>query len=394
MHKIKTHHQHPEGKIFAWMALLLYLGISFIFPIFPNFVKQIVKQDDYVSLFYAAMAIMILLAAIASTIVFKKIDRAKITKWGFFISGITFFLLIFISRITELTVIRTIQVCVNLFILMSISLFVRDFATSRNLGEKEGQYYKYSNIGVFFGPLIGGFVAANLGYELTFIMAAVILFCGFGYFYGKHSLENNPAIITLPKMKTSSFIKNIKDNFSSPGRVRAYFITLILTLWFGFRNLYIPLYIVEQGFLENVSGIVMALSIIPFILLEVGVGKYAEKKGIRMPISIGFLIIGIDLLLVFICPFSIVNFGLLILGNIGASFIEPLQEYTLFKNLPKEDEDRIYGVHMTANPIGFFLAPAIGGIILTMLSFEYIFLFFGIIMLFASGVFWLKLQHQ
>lgn len=393
MQSIRTHHKHSEGKMFAWMVLILYLGISFTYPVFPNFVKEIVKNDKSVSIFYSAMAIAMLFAALASTVIFKKIDRAKITKWGFLIAAFSFFFLIFISRITELAVVRTIQVCANLFILMAISLYVRDFATKRNLGEEEGLFYTFSNIGVFFGPLLGGFFASKFGYEITFIMAAIILFCGFGYFYHKHTLQKHSAIISAPRISTTTFIKNIKDNFSNTERVKSYLITLFLMLWFGFRNLYIPLYILSQGYLESTSGLILSLGVIPYILLEIKVGKYAEKKGIKIPITIGFLLMGIVLLAIFISPYPILNFVLLILGNIGASFVEPLQEYSLFRNLSKEDEDRLYGVHMTANPIGFFLAPAIGVITLAFLPFSYLFLNFGIIMLLASGFFWFKLQR-
>jgi len=391
MHPIRTHHKHPEGKIFAWMVLILYFGITFIYPIFPSFVKEIVKDDKFVSLFYSAMALVTLVAALSSTIIFRKVDRAKITRWGFLVAGLTFLSLIFISRITELTVVRTIQVWANLFIIMAISLFVRDFATARNLGEEEGLFYRYTNIGCFLGPLIGGFFAEQFGYEITFIIAAIILFCGFGYFYSKNTVQNHPAIIiNSPKTSTGTFFKNIKDNFSTPGGVESYFMTLFLTIWFGFRGLYIPLYIIASGYTEEMSGLILALGIIPFILLEVKVGEYVEKKGIRIPLALGFLIIAAILFIIFVSPYPILNLILLILGNIGAALIEPLQEYTLFKNMSKEDENRLYGVHMTANPIGFFLAPAIGAITLIFLSFNYIFLIFGIIMLFASGAFWFK----
>jgi uncharacterized membrane protein len=62
--KIRTNHKSSQGKIFAWMALMLGFTINLIYPIFPNFIKTIVKTDEAVSLFYAAMAIILLFMAI------------------------------------------------------------------------------------------------------------------------------------------------------------------------------------------------------------------------------------------------------------------------------------------------------------------------------------------
>ena len=154
-----------------------------------------------------------------------------------------------------------------------------------------------------------------------------------------------------------------------------------MTTFVGFRNLYIPLYVISMGYLESVSGIILALGILPLILLEVKVGKYADKKGLKMPISFGFLIIGINLILVALSPYVLLNFALLILSNIGMALVEPLQKDFLFKHLPQEKEDNLYGVHMTADPIGFFISSALGALILIFINFNALFFAFGILTL-------------
>lgn len=382
--KIRTHHKHGEGRIFSWMALMLGFTVNLIYPIFPNFIKTIVKTDESVSLFYAAMAIILFIGAMFSTIIFRKIKRTTIMKVALWLSALNFLLLIFVTKITELYFLETIRLWMKLFLVMTIALFVRDFANDTDLGEEEGMYYKYSNIGYFIGPLVGGFVASLFGYEIVFFMAALSSMIALGYFYHAHIVKKHPAIKERPVIEKISLLKNAKEFFSDPDRRKSYLVTLLLLTWFSFKRIYTPLYIIASGYLDNMSGLILSLGIIPFILFEVQVGKYADKKGIRIPISLGFLIIALILLTVFMSPWPLLNFALLIIASVGASLIEPLQEYYLFKHLPKNKEDALYGVYMTTDPVSYFLAPAIGAIVLAFLPFNYLFLVFAGIMTLSS----------
>ena len=49
---------------------------------------------------------------------------------------------------------------------------------------------------------------------------------------------------------------------------------------------------------------------------------------------------------------------------------------------------------MTADPLAYFLAPAIGAAALLLVPFNYLFLIFGIIMLSASAFSWLALKER
>ncbi len=394
MHKIRTHHNHPQGRIFSWMVLILGTGIGLILPILPNFVKSIVKTDFGVSLFFAAMALITILAALSSTVIFKRVERAKITKYSFAICGAISLFLIFVTTLTELSIAQSISVWFNLFLLMTLALFVRDFSKSTDLGKEEGLFYLFQNIGYFIGPILGGFLSVYFGYEFVFILAAIVMFSGLFYFYKQHTIEQHPAIVNLPKTTASGLIKNIREYFSSKERTKAYAITFIVMGWVGFKRLYIPLYVFMTGYVESMSGLILALGILPLMFFEVAVGKYADKKGIKIPISLGFLIMGLILFVVFLSPFPLLNFALLILVNLGLALIEPLQEYFLFKNLPKEKEDELYGIYMTADPVSYFVVPAIGALILLVLPFKFLFLSFGALTLLASFLAWTMLKDQ
>lgn len=393
MRTLKTHHKHPEGKVFAWMALINGLGIGLIYPIFPTFAKYVLHTESAVSIFYAAMAVMMFVAALGSTIIFSRVARTTITKASLLVCGLVFFSFILVTSVGELAVLESVRVWVFLFIIMTLALFVRDFSRSRNLGETEGKFYRYSAIGLLAGPLIGGVLATLFGHELVFILAAMVLFGGLGFFYHLHIIQQHPAIVNAPQHTALKIFSNVKKFFRERGQRRAYFISLAFMSWTAFKLLYIPLYIVRSGYLESLTGIILALSIVPLILMEVKVGQFADKHGMRIPVSLGFLIMGVLSVIVFASPFDFLNFFILALINVGGAMVEPMQEYTLFQALNKDEENELYGVYMTADPVAYFLTPALGAVVLAFLPFKFLFLFFGIVMLAVSGLNWISLKR-
>lgn len=393
MHQIRTHHQHVQGRVFAWMALIVALSSGLIKPIFPNFVKLFVGSEEYVSLFYTLTAFIILLAPLVTTIIFRKIARTLVTKISLLISSVTFLLFIFVTRFTSIFIIETIRIWLEMTILIAIGLFVRDFAKTNNLAETEGYHYRFQNIGVLIGPLVGGFIAIKFGYELVFVTAALTTFAAYAYFYHKHVILHHPAIIDDHKKADQIVFSNIKKFFSSAQRTQAYLVTLCFMLWVSFKRLYVPLYVVSLGYLESMSGLILSLSVLPLILMEVRVGHFGDKHGYRKIISLGFLLMSLFLMAIFFNPFTVFNFLLLIYVNFGGSLIESLQEPLLFKDVDKSEEDQLYGVYMTADPLAFFLAPLIGSIILFFLPFEFLFLVFGLILFTMSLFTWAKLKY-
>lgn len=380
MYKIRTPHKSKDGKIFSWLAMLIGFSASLIVPIFPNFVKTVVHTDSAVSLFFSAMALMTLIAALCSTIVFRKFQRTLILKLSFISLAVIYFILIFVVRITELSILTTIKSWFELFAIITLSLFVRDFSSSKDFGEEEGRYFKFQNIGYLIGHLIGGFLASQFGYEIVFILAAGTILSGFVYFYNHHVIKESMAIINMKRTSTVKLFENVKNYFSDKNRVKAYFISFSLMAWFIVKRIYLPLYVIASGYLSTVTGIIMSLGIIPFILLEEKIGKYADQKGIRIPVSLGFFIIASALLLTFLSPFPILNFIIIILASIGAAFIEPIPEYYFLKNTSKEQEEDLFGIYSTATILSSFVTPIIGALILLVLPFKFIFLVFAIIL--------------
>ncbi len=393
-YKIRTHYKHTQGKIFAWMSLILGLAITLIHPVLPNFIKTIVHTDSNVSLFYSFLAVVILIAGLTSGFVLKKIKRTTLVKIGFALLATVTFLLIFVTKFMHLAVLITLKTWIELILFIILGLFVRDFAKANNLGKEEGLKFRFQNIGALVGLFLGGFLAAKFDYEIVFISTAIVAIFGLGYFHQKHVIEKHPAIINAPEHGSLNLLNNLKEFFSNSERVKSYLIYMSHVLWISFKYLYIPLYVVNSGYLSSMSGLILSIAMFPVIVFESKMGELAGMYGIRKLITIGFLIIGIVLAVIFVSPFPLLNFGLLAVANVGGAFIEPLRETLFLNNTPKEKENDFYGVYVTSEPIAGFLTPIIGIAVLAFLPFKFLFLVFGILMILAGYFSWATLKHS
>ncbi|MEK7672712.1 MAG: MFS transporter [Patescibacteria group bacterium] len=392
IYKILTHHSHPQGKIFAYLALIFSLGICLVNPVFPGFAKTVLENEESISFLYVGIGIASLFTAILSSYLFRKFHRTTIAKTSLLFLAFISIALIFVTQSHSLLALAILRICFDVIVLITLGVFVRDFAKSKNLGKEEGLYYRYNNTGILIGVLLGGFLASNFGFELVFILSATAFLYAYFYLQNEHILENNPAIINKKTPEKIKILQNIKEFFKNKERAKAYVLTIGQIIWAGFKYLYIPLYVLRSGYVASMAGLILALEMLPMIFLEIKAGEYADKHGIKKLMAYGFLFIAALFIMVFFSPWPLVNFALLSLGGFGIAMIEPLEKSHLFKHLPKENEDSLYSIYMTAHPIGYLLAPLMGAGVLLLLPFNFLFLVFGLIMALMGAFAWLTLR--
>ena len=360
--KLKTHHKHDLGKLFAWLALTTGLANAAFWTIFPLVVENVVKSEALVGIFFSIISIVTFGGSLLSTVIFRKISRVKITKWSFI--GCAVFILLFTLIISK-THLYFFEIPRALFTLIAgivLSLYIRDTAKAHKIGLAEGRYYLYSNIGWLIGPIIGGYLGQLVSRNAVFVFSALLYLISFIIFQHQH-FKQHPLIHHVKEKQTiTELFSNIKDFFKIKELWKVYAITLGLNYWWAISCIYIPLYVISNGFSDNVVGWVIAGGILPLVLFEKLIGKLADKHGLRIYLAIGFLIIALITVFFNIISFVPIVLILMAIVNIGAALIEPLQETYLSKIIKKKDEERFFGVYNTADPLANIIGPLIASV--------------------------------
>ena len=132
-------------------------------------------------------------------------------------------------------------------------------------------------------------------------------------------------------------------------------------------------------------GIIFAIMLLPFIILDIPLGKFSDKIGERKMLMFGFTIASLATLSLFFIQIHAVWIWalLLFITRIGAANIEVMSEAYFFKHI-KPEEEQFIQVSRSSSPVAYILGPLLAFVVFIFIpSFNLIYTILGIIMLFG-----------
>ncbi len=366
--KIGTHHKQPDGRIFAWMALLSSIGYASFLTMLPIILAEKLHNDTHIGYYYSGIAIISLIVSLSSSVLLKRFSKVTLTKIILSTLSVAFIGLSFASSIYRFASIDIARVvCITLFFII-LAIFVHDYAEEKEMALAEGRFYLFTNIGWVIGPVAGGLLARFYGNEAALIFAAICYLILVALFFQQNLVAKNPHLHHRKEeiIPTSglAFWKNVSDYVKIKELRQAFLVSFGLYFWWSISSIYIPLALSNLGYSQAVIGLVISLSVIPLVLLEFHATDGAKKFGIRKYIVLGYALLS-TLLLLFTISAPDMLIKLMILINIGAAFIEPNKEIFFFKTVKPQDEERLYGIYNASYPIAYIIAPTFGAILLS-----------------------------
>ncbi len=237
--------------------------------------------------------------------------------------------------------------------------------------------YSFMNIAWVIGPLIAGYISESFGIKIIFVLAAIFILLASLIFKISKINDSN-----IKKKIDKNLIKNFVDFFKDKNRVKAYILGGGVNFWWILIYLFIPLYIIRQGLHTLWIGYFLFAIAVPLILFEFPFSKLAEKIGFKKIFWIGFLIPALSAIVCFFISNVYVVLGLLSFASIGLAMLEPTTEAYFFDVTKDKEESRFYGAYNTTIEINQFIGKLLPSLLLLFLPFKFIFLFFGVFMLF------------
>ena len=371
-------------------ALMMSSSYTMLIPFLPIYMQsELGATADNVSLWSGVTyAITFAISAFVSPIWGKlsdKMGKKPMIIRASFLLAITYFLGGIVRTPFELFLVRAFQGIASG--LWPACLVMMSACVPKNkIGISMGLMQSANICGGIIGPLLGGILATAFGMRNSFYVGAVAL-----------SLITVTTILFIKeppvapekeinKAQNTSYLTFIKDKN-----------ILILLLCVCMTNLVIlqiqpivSLYVQQLSHNSDkavlLTGFIMSLGGIAGALASPLWGKTGQKVGFYKTITLAFISAGLLMSLQGV-PNSLVFFGLMqFLCGLGFSGIFPSANSILVLLTPPSSRGMGFGSLFSAQMIGGALGPVIGGVIVSFMSFNTVYIISGSI-LFVIGIY-------
>lgn len=266
-------------------------------------------------------------------------------------------------------------------ILFNMDVFIEDVSKDDSLtGSIRATYLTVTNITIVIAPSLVALLLFKNIYSLVYIASCLFLIPLY-YFFRRLKKVKTPTIQHIKIKETlSEYIKN-KNLYN------IFVSNFLLQLFYAYMVVYVPLYLEKYiGFSWSEIGIMFTIMLLPFVFLELPVGELADDKyGEKEFLTVGFVIMGLATLFVSFLTAKVFWMWatLLFITRIGASFVEISSESYFFKQVGPEKSDVVSFFRMS-RPLSFIVAPLLATLTLQFISFQYIFILVGALMVLGT----------
>lgn len=337
-------------------------------------------DEKTVGIIYLIVSIITIVGFLSMNTLLKKWGNLRVSISLILLQIVTFYGLITFQSPYTIIAMFIAQMCFASFISLTLDIFLQKSTDIGHTGSIRGLYMTAINMGWVCGPLIGGLLIAGTDYKPIYMAAFGLLFPllyiiykNFGNFKDSHYVEVSAR---------QTFMRILRDKDIT----RIFFINIILQTFYAWMVVYTPMYLFKNiGFDWSQIGIIFTIMLLPFILIELPLGKLADKKwGEKEILTIGFVIMGISTiaLSLFTVKSVVIWAILLFITRIGAAAAEVMIETYFFKKVDGKDPE-ILSMFRTTRPLSFFIAPIITTVGLAYTTDQYLFVILGVICLFT-----------
>lgn len=344
---------HQQLLLLSIIILLFASFVGTIITVHPIYIKQFVREPELVGLIASIVYLVELTLSVPIGVLSDRIGRKA---------------LLIISLLTMSFVLSAFFVnsSVHALILLQIAFgasmvpvwttgeaFIKDISPIGRRGEFRSFFGTFVNTGMLIGPVIGGYLASNLGIRFPYIFASFWLIA--------------PLILSFRVREERSAetfsLGEVTKTFLRHGELKILaFCSVSLYFWYASKWTFGPLLLADLGYGTHIIGIWLGVSVIPFLIFQIPIGKLADKLGKTKMMYLGFLISAI-----FLVPLGFLGSisGLLLLVfivSIGTTFVEPLIEARVTDIVPKEQYGGYSGIFELAKTLGLMLGPLISSI--------------------------------
>ncbi|MBR3148508.1 MAG: MFS transporter [Alphaproteobacteria bacterium] len=248
-----------------------------------------------------------------------------------------------------------------------LPLFMSDFSKGIGMENLNARKLLWENVGAFIAPMFAMFVVNYFddNYRMPLLAAGIIYFSGLLFFKHFGIVQEDKVLKPVNMRRTMRALRiTAKSFFKKSGMLRAYVVNFGFYALRAMRLLYVPIVVIENGFSNETLGIMLSIGILPYIILDLFMGKMIKKHGVKLWLTIGFVSFGVFSLMATVAT-GYTLLALFVLWQISGAFMEACHDLLFFNDMPKTEQARFYGVFRTSVNFPSVIAPLLGMLCIT-----------------------------
>ncbi|MBI4121191.1 MAG: MFS transporter [Parcubacteria group bacterium] len=350
------------------LGLTLYITSSFL----KNFLPE-----SFVGFVYIAASVASLFALLYTPKVLPTLGNYQTT---LALLGLEFFALVAIALWPESPAVIPLFIIYQGFVtisLFNIDIFIERYSEERITGSLRGIMLTVLNIAILLGPLVAGLILTNGDFWKVYLVAAFFTLPTWWIIARHFRNFKDPVysdISLFVALKKVLFTKHPKDDIRHAGVA-----SFLMNFFYSWMVIYTPLYLHDYiGFSWSEIGVILTIMLLPFVLFEIPVGRYADVRSAeRKVMFFGFLIAAFFTgALALLKEPSLFVWAFFLFGTrVGMSFIEITSESYFFKRV-KATDTSVISIFRDMRPISSIAGPLSASILL--LFFDVRILFFAL----------------
>lgn len=362
-------------------SLILSFCGGLLLPVLPVFAASFGVSYALIGLVLAGEALGTLVADLPAGILIRRLDRKWVMALGIGLVGVSVLALYGSQTIWEVLIYRMISGLGAALWNLSRHAYLSEAISKTHRGRAIALFGGTNRLGGFLGPVMGGFLAAQFGLRLPFLVFGVLALCTIPL--ALVFIEKGQPVVR--RVSHYHFLTVLREHRS-----------VLLTAGLGqlgaqmvraARNVLIPLYGSSVGLGLEAIGLVLSLSAFVDVALFYPAGVIMDKLGRKYAIVPSFTLQALGLLVI---PFASGFAGLLIAAALtgAGNGLSSGTMMTLGSDLaPKDSLGEFLGVWRLIGDSGFTGGPVIVGVIADVLALPAAALVMATIGLVSAGLF-------
>ncbi len=361
------------------------VGFSVIFPFLPLYVQTLgsawgLSVELLSGLVFSAQALTMMVASPIWGALADRYGRKLMVERATFGGAIIIFLMAFPRSAEELVLLRAIQGMIT-GVVSANSALVAAIAPRERAGYALGLLQTGLAAGVALGPLVGGVLADTVGYRMTFVVTAVLLFVsGVMVWLG---VEDRP--IPAESRGRLSVWAEWRRVLASPGVVQVYALRFVARLGRAMLAPVLPLFVdaltTSALGVATLTGLVTSARAFAATLSTSWLGRLGDRVGHRRLTRAALALLGLAYILHGMAG-SV--WHLLILQavvGVGLGGLNPAMAALLARYTHEGEEGAAYGIDNSVVAAARAIAPMVGAMVAVWTSLREPFILAGLLYL-------------